>query len=49
MRRDVPVILLGVSHRKASVEMRGQLVSVNAPLTFQLRSALGAGAIEESA
>jgi glutamyl-tRNA reductase len=47
MWHDVSVILLGVSHRKASVEVRGRLVSVNAPLTCQLRRALGTGALEE--
>jgi glutamyl-tRNA reductase len=47
MRHGVPVILLGVSHRTASVEVRGRLVSVNALLTSQLNRALGIGAIEE--
>jgi glutamyl-tRNA reductase len=48
MRHDVSIILLGVSHRTASVEMRERLVAVNALLASRLRSARGTGAIEDS-
>jgi glutamyl-tRNA reductase len=48
MRQDVSVILLGVNHLTASVEMRGRLVSAKTLLTSRLQSVLGTGAIQES-
>jgi glutamyl-tRNA reductase len=48
MGHDVSVILLGVSHRTASVELRGQLVSLTALLTSRLQGALRTGAMQES-
>jgi glutamyl-tRNA reductase len=45
---EVSVILVGVSYRTASVEMREPLVRLKTLLTSRLRSALETGAIQES-
>jgi glutamyl-tRNA reductase len=47
MRHEISVVLLGVNHRTASVEMRGRLLSQQALLATRLGSALGTKTIRE--